>query len=307
MANRYDVVVIGAGPGGYVAAVRAAQFGLAVAVVEKDQPGGVCLNWGCIPSKNLIHQAEVYESLKEAERMGVSLDRFCSELSSEPHLFAMVSGIHFHSNCDSEDSRQLIASIQRVESVLGDDLHRFCWLNVGGGYLFNESGPTRVLADELRRVRERYGLEIIVEPGAAIVQSAGSIVATVEDLVEGDQKPIAILDTTINHWPEVFEYQFAPDVIGDTEEGQFEYLLAGGTCLAGDLFGTYAFNERLDIGSKVIFANAGAYSLVKANYFNGINLPSIYALTADGELVLEKKFTYEDFTRQCGAVEHADN
>ena len=68
--------------------------------------------------------------------------------------------------------------------------------------------------------------------------------------------------------------------------------------------------ERLRIspdGSKIVFANAGAYSLVKANYFNGINLPSIYALTAEGELVLEKKFTYEDFARQCGAVEHENN
>ncbi len=96
-------------------------------------------------------------------------------------------------------------------------------------------------------------------------------------------------------------------MIGDTEEGRYEYVLAGATCLAGDLFGIYTFDEPLDVGSKVVFANAGAYSLVKANCFNGINLPSIYALTEDGELVLEKKFTYEDFARQCGAVEHADN
>jgi dihydrolipoamide dehydrogenase len=71
----YDVVVIGAGPGGYVAAVRAAQHGMQVAVVEKDAPGGVCLNWGCIPSKNLIHQAEGFAALKEMEAIGVTVDR----------------------------------------------------------------------------------------------------------------------------------------------------------------------------------------------------------------------------------------
>ena len=71
----FDLIVIGAGPGGYVAAVRAAQLGLSVAVVEKEAPGGVCLNWGCIPSKNLIHQAETFHALTEMERVGVAVDR----------------------------------------------------------------------------------------------------------------------------------------------------------------------------------------------------------------------------------------
>lgn len=75
MEKKFDLVIIGAGPGGYVAAVRASQLGLSVAVVEKSTPGGVCLNWGCIPSKNLIHQAELYHSLSEMEAIGVSVDR----------------------------------------------------------------------------------------------------------------------------------------------------------------------------------------------------------------------------------------
>jgi dihydrolipoamide dehydrogenase len=75
MSTSFDLIVIGAGPGGYVAAIRAAQLGLKAAAVEKDQPGGVCLNWGCIPSKNLIHQAEVFHSMKEMEAVGVGIDR----------------------------------------------------------------------------------------------------------------------------------------------------------------------------------------------------------------------------------------
>lgn len=70
-----DVAIIGAGPGGYVAAIRAAQLGLSVIVVEKDQPGGVCLNWGCIPSKNLIQQAEEFHVLSAMEKLGVKVDR----------------------------------------------------------------------------------------------------------------------------------------------------------------------------------------------------------------------------------------
>ena len=73
--NRQDIVIIGAGPGGYVAAIRAAQLGLAVTVVEMDTPGGVCLNWGCIPSKNLIQQAEDFHTLAAMEKLGVKVDR----------------------------------------------------------------------------------------------------------------------------------------------------------------------------------------------------------------------------------------
>ena len=74
MAYDYDLVVIGAGPGGYVAAIRASQLGLKAAVIEKDKPGGVCLNIGCIPSKALIHQAEVFHSIKDLEGLGVKVD-----------------------------------------------------------------------------------------------------------------------------------------------------------------------------------------------------------------------------------------
>ncbi|MEP2118505.1 MAG: dihydrolipoyl dehydrogenase [Bauldia litoralis] len=72
MANAYDVIVIGAGPGGYVAAIRAAQLGLKVAVVEKNHLGGICLNWGCIPTKALLRSAEIYHYLENADAYGVS-------------------------------------------------------------------------------------------------------------------------------------------------------------------------------------------------------------------------------------------
>jgi dihydrolipoamide dehydrogenase len=71
----YDVLIIGAGPGGYVAAIRAAQLGLKVAVIERDKPGGVCLNVGCIPSKALIHQAGIFQSIQALEALGIRVDR----------------------------------------------------------------------------------------------------------------------------------------------------------------------------------------------------------------------------------------
>jgi dihydrolipoamide dehydrogenase len=70
----YDLVIVGAGPGGYVSAIRAAQLGLKSVVVEKEAPGGVCLNWGCIPSKSLIHQAEIAHYAEDLKKMGASVD-----------------------------------------------------------------------------------------------------------------------------------------------------------------------------------------------------------------------------------------
>ena len=70
-APKFDVVGIGTGPGGYVAAIRCAQLGLSVAVVEDDRPGGVCLNWGCIPTKALISTAHLYEKAGHSAVMGI--------------------------------------------------------------------------------------------------------------------------------------------------------------------------------------------------------------------------------------------
>ena len=76
MDSEYDVVVVGAGPGGYVAAIRAGQLGLKTAIVEREALGGVCLNWGCIPSKALLKNAEVVSYFHRAEEFGLSFDNF---------------------------------------------------------------------------------------------------------------------------------------------------------------------------------------------------------------------------------------
>src|SRR5438132_12575678 len=70
---KYDLVIVGTGPGGYVCAIRAAQLGLTVAAVEDDRPGGVCLNWGCIPTKALLRNAEVVHLFEKAETFGITV------------------------------------------------------------------------------------------------------------------------------------------------------------------------------------------------------------------------------------------
>ena len=81
-AQSFDVVVIGAGPGGYVAAIRASQLGLKVAIVERESLGGICLNWGCIPTKALLRSAEVFHLMHRAKEFGLSVEGVSFDLNA---------------------------------------------------------------------------------------------------------------------------------------------------------------------------------------------------------------------------------
>jgi len=72
----YDVIIIGSGPGGYVAAIRASQLGLNTAVIEKDKLGGICLNWGCIPTKALLRASEINHIISETPDFGINVKNF---------------------------------------------------------------------------------------------------------------------------------------------------------------------------------------------------------------------------------------
>src|ERR1700755_3192714 len=77
----YDLIVIGSGPGGYVAAIRASQLGLKTAIVERDQLGGICLNWGCIPTKALLRSSEIWHLVHRLGEFGFSADNFKFDLA----------------------------------------------------------------------------------------------------------------------------------------------------------------------------------------------------------------------------------
>ena len=82
MADTYDVIVLGSGPGGYVAAIRAAQLGLKTAIVERERLGGICLNWGCIPTKALLRSAEVFHQMKNAQAYGLAAENITADLDA---------------------------------------------------------------------------------------------------------------------------------------------------------------------------------------------------------------------------------
>jgi carboxynorspermidine decarboxylase len=243
-----------------------------------------------------------YDPCRPNSKLGILLQELAALWhSGVPKL---IDGIHVHNACLSRSWLPILKTARKIESVLETNLNKLKWVNLGGGYIWDETtdfGPVQEAVDMLTTT---YGLEVFVEPGAGIVNSAGYLVASVVDVFKSEGKTIAVLDTTVNHLPEVFEYQFEPDVMEHTDEGYYEYILAGCSCLAGDLFGEYCFMQPLEIGSRVTFENVGAYTMVKANMFNGINLPSIYALDQTGQLELIKEFAFEDFANRCGFSSH---
>ncbi|MDA1348377.1 MAG: hypothetical protein O3A47_05870 [Chloroflexi bacterium] len=242
-----------------------------------------------------------YDPCRRHSKLGVPLDDLEQAVDIDRRRLDGVEGIHIHTNCDSTSLSPVLETVQRLESRLGGLLAEMKWVNLGGGYLFDEAEDLSPLLEAIALLETNYGLQVCVEPGAAMVRSAGYVVSSVLDIFTSDGRRVAVLDTTVNHMPEVLEYGYEPDVEGHVEDGEFEYLLAGSTCLAGDLFGIYRFAAPLDIGSRVVFNNAGAYTMSKAHTFNGVNLPAVYRLDLSGELTLRKRFTYEDYAERWGA------
>ena len=245
-----------------------------------------------------------YDPCRPQSKLGVPLDDLAAVLRDEPARLDGVRGLLVHSNCDSPDFGELRATVERLQARIPGLLRRVEWVNLGGGYLFEEDGEPCGSLDELcptlDSLRSQYGVEVFIEPGSGLIRAAGYFVASVLDLFQSGGATVAVLDTTVNHMPEVFEYGFQPDVVGHDDDAPHEYLLAGRTCLAGDLFGAYRFPEPLGVGDKVVFSNAGSYTLVKAHTFNGVALPSVYALKTGGELVLQSSPSYGEYAARWG-------
>lgn len=118
----YDVIVIGSGPGGYVAAIRASQLGLKTAIIEKENLGGICLNWGCIPTKALLKSAQVFEYLNHAKDYGISADNIKADFSavvkrSRDVADGMSKGIQFLMKKNKIDVIMGVATVKPGKKV----------------------------------------------------------------------------------------------------------------------------------------------------------------------------------------------
>lgn len=234
-----------------------------------------------------------YDPARYGSKLGVPLQLLPEILASAP---VEVTGLHFHTNADSEDLRELEVNVEALVEV-GVGTRRFDWVNFGGGYLFGDITEFEPLERAVALAKRDLASAVFVEPGAGLVRSAGHLVASVIDMFERYGTEVAILDTSVNHLPEVLEFGYQPEVEDSTVHGAYEYLLAGGSCLAGDVFGKYRFDYPLTTGRTVTFTEAGAYAQAKSHRFNGINLPSVWVISPSGSLEERQTHDYEIYFR----------
>ncbi len=233
----------------------------------------------------------IYDPCAAGSRLGVTRDRFPGELPEG------VSGLHFHTLCE-QNADALVGTLAAVEEKFGRYLSRIEWVNFGGGHHITRADyDLETLTAAIGSFRDRYRVQVYLEPGEAVALNTGYLVSTVLDIVENDGK-IAILDASAAcHMPDVLEMPYRPAILGAGLPGEKDYVyrLGGPTCLAGDMIGTYSFDQPLKAGDRLVFCDMAHYSMVKNNTFNGINLPSIAVVKEDRSVELVKSFGYEDF------------
>ena len=208
-----------------------------------------------------------------------------------------ISGISFHTLCEA-DSHALARTLAAVEEKFPKLLAASSWVNFGGGHHITRNGyDVDHLCQLICDFRERYGVEVLLEPGEAVALNAGYLVATVLDIVCNDGE-IAILDTSATaHMPDVLEMPYHPAIIGSADPGErtHTYRIGGHTCLAGDVIGEYSFDSPLEIGQRLIFTDMAHYSMVKNNSFNGVPLPAIATHSDSAGTTLSKQFSYSHY------------
>lgn len=234
---------------------------------------------------------EIYDPCSPKSRLGITNANF------QRDNLCGVTGIHFHTLCE-QNADSLAVTLDAVEEKFGDVLHQMEWINFGGGHhITRDDYDIPLLEKCIRRMQEKYGLEVFLEPGEAFALNAGYLVTEVLDIISNDM-PIAILDTSAAcHMPDVLEMPYRPPLFSSGESGElaYSYRLGSQTCLAGDVIGEYSFDKQLEIGDRLVFGDMAIYSMVKNNTFNGMPLPSILLMKTDGSVETLRTFGYEDF------------
>ncbi len=231
----------------------------------------------------------IYDPCAPNSRLGVTLANF------DEAEFEGVDGLHFHTLCE-QGFEPLEKTVAAVEEKYEKYLHLCKWVNFGGGHHITKPGyDIEGLVSLIKRFSGKYGVQVYLEPGEAVVLNAGWLVTEVLEIVHNGMD-IAILDTSAAcHMPDVLEMPYRPPLYGSGQPGEkkYTYRLSSRTCLAGDIIGDYSFDEPLREGDRLCFEDMALYTMVKNNTFNGMPLPDIGILRSSYELV--KRFGYEDF------------
>ncbi|WP_201774608.1 carboxynorspermidine decarboxylase [Kiritimatiella glycovorans] len=270
----------------------AVSYGLRVNPEHSTQPPGHALYDPCRPDSHL--------GLRRSQCEGMD--------------FGEIDGLHMHTLCE-QGAEALEVTLDALHGKFADILPAMRWLNLGGGHHITRGDyDVDLLCRLIDRARDLYGVEVILEPGEAVVLHAGVLLCTVLDVISAGNREVAVLDISCTcHMPDVLEMPYRPRVAlmerGGSfpgaddprggREGRHAVRLAGHSCLAGDVIGDYAFPRPLRVGDRLAFEDMAHYTMVKTTFFNGVRHPSI-AVRRDGRIVMLREFTYEDYKSRLG-------
>lgn len=255
------------------------------------EKSGVSIGLRVNPEHSEGHTA-IYDPCAPKSRLGIPRTEF------EGRSLDGVKGLHFHTLCE-----QLFEPLERTakafEEKFGHYLHGMKWLNLGGGHHITREGyDIDGLVELVRHFREKYDVDVYLEPGEAIAIGTGVLVSEVLDVVHNEMD-IAILDVSATcHMPDILEMPYRPTITHGYDAGEkpYTYRLGGPSCLAGDIIGDWSFEEPLKPGDRLAFEDMAHYTMVKTTTFNGIQHPAICTYEPmTGDLKVVRIFGYEDF------------
>ncbi|MCL2485093.1 MAG: carboxynorspermidine decarboxylase [Endomicrobia bacterium] len=207
-----------------------------------------------------------------------------------------ISGVMFHYNCENSDFESFSKMLDLIAKKYEKVLQKVDWVSLGGGLYFTKEGyPLDKFCNKLKEFSAKYGVQVYLEPGESAITQTCELVTSVLDIVHNG-KDIAIVDaSTEAHMLDLLIYK-TPAKIAE-KLGKNEYIIAGRSCLAGDVFGTYKLAAKLKVGSKIRFVDAAGYTMVKKNWFNGVKMPAIVVKRLNGKTEIVRQFEYKDFEK----------
>lgn len=241
-------------------------------------------------------ETDLYNPAAPQSRLGVTVKEL------DGNALKGLDGLHFHVLCESS-----VSSLEKVlialETKFGSLLHEVKWVNMGGGHLITRKGyDIERLIHVLKAFKEKYNVDVILEPGSAFAWQTGFLKTQILDIVERNGTKTAIIDVSFTcHMPDCLEMPYRPDIIEGYEDenmGAFKYRLGGVSCLAGDYLEAYSFDKALAIGDSITFLDMMHYTMVKTSMFNGIQHPSIAMLKKEKGIEIIKNFGYENFKQR---------
>lgn len=243
-------------------------------------------------------EVELYNPAAPGSRLGEVETAFADGLPEG------IEGLHFHTLCESS-SYDLEKVLAAFEAKFGHLIPQLKWVNMGGGHLMTRQGyDIAHLIGLLQRFREKWGVQVILEPGSAIAWQTGPLIATVLDVHHSRGIRTVIVDVSFTcHMPDTLEMPYKPQILGASltpVEGWHPYRIGGVSCLAGDYMSEYFFEKPLNPGDRLILEDMIHYTLVKTTMFNGVRHPDIYFLRENGEAELVRRFDYQDYRRRMG-------